>query len=73
MMERDDEQMRSLLKQAMPPMADEEPQRDLWPAMRARMTARPALPHWFDWALACSVLGFALAFPAAIPILLYCM
>ena len=73
MMERDDGQMRSLLKQAMPPMADEEPRRDLWPAVRVHMTARQSLPHWFDWVLACSVLGFALAFPAAIPILLYCM
>lgn len=73
MMERDDERMLDLLKQAMPPMVDDGPRHDLWPEMRARMTERPALPHWLDWALACSVLGFVLAFPAAIPILLYCM
>jgi hypothetical protein len=73
MTERDDERMRDLLKQAMPSMANEEPRRDQWPVLHARMTARPELPRWFDWALACSVLGFALAFPAAIPILLYCM
>ena len=73
MMERDDERMRELLRQAMPPVAEEGPRRDLWPAVRGRMTARPELPHWVDWALACSVLGFAFAFPAAIPILLYCL
>lgn len=73
MTERDDERMRDLLKQAMPPVVEQEPRRDLWPAMQTRMTASPTLPQWFDWVLACGVVGFVIAFPTAIPILLYCL
>lgn len=67
----EDEQMRALLKQALPPAGEAEPARDLWPAMQRRMEVRPTAPPWFDWALAGGVAVFACAFPAAIPVMLY--
>ncbi|MDR3738745.1 MAG: hypothetical protein P4L40_06955 [Terracidiphilus sp.] len=73
MTERDDEQMRELLKQAMRPVAEQEPRRDLWPAMQVRMAARQTMPQWMDWALAAAALLFVVAFPTAIPVLLYCL
>ncbi len=38
--------MKQLLKQALPPMNDAEPARDLWPAVRQRLEAWPAAPPW---------------------------
>lgn len=66
-----------LLRRAVPPVAeDAEGDRDLWPAMRARLhsaearTGIRAVP-WFDWALAAGVALFAVAVPTAVPVLLY--
>jgi hypothetical protein len=67
----DEERMKSLLKQAMPPIGNTGPGRDLWPAMRRRLDAQPAPVPWFDWALAGSLAVFAFAFPAAIPVFFY--
>jgi len=67
----EDEQMRALLKHALPPIGEAELMRDLWPAMQRRIVARPAPPPWFDWALACGVAVFGFVFPATIPVLLY--
>ncbi len=67
----DDEQMKLLLKQAIPPLEDTESARDLWPAMVRRLDAPPAPVPWFDWALAGSLAVFAFAFPAAIPVFFY--
>jgi hypothetical protein len=63
--------MKQLLKQALPPLGNNEPARDLWPAMLRRIDARPAAVPWFDWALAGGLAAFALAFPASIPVFLY--
>jgi len=69
----DEERMKLLLKQAIPPIGNTESARDLWPAMVRRLDAPPApVPvPWFDWALAGSLAVFACAFPAAIPVFFY--
>ncbi|HWE85192.1 MAG TPA: hypothetical protein VG267_09620 [Terracidiphilus sp.] len=72
------ESIEALLRSAIPPIeASPEPPHDLWPAMQARLNAQPPLAArlrsvpWFDWALAGGLAAFALAFPAAVPMLLY--
>jgi hypothetical protein len=63
-----------LMREALPPVGEgAEPGRDLWPAMRQRLNKPVALRTvpWFDWVLAGGVAVFMLAFPAAVPILLY--
>ncbi|MFZ0743417.1 MAG: hypothetical protein WAM85_03380 [Terracidiphilus sp.] len=67
----DEERIRQLLKQALPPAGNAEPSRDLWPAMMRRLDARPSPPPWFDWALAGALLAFVAFVPASIPVLLY--
>lgn len=67
----DQERLLQLLKQAVPPVTQCEPRRDLWPAMQRRLQARPSAPPWFDWALAGGLAVCACAFPAWIPVFLY--
>lgn len=67
----DEERMKELLKHAVPPMSDAEPERDLWPAMLSRMDKKPAAPPWFDWALASGLAIFVAVFPASIPVFFY--
>lgn len=70
----DDDRMKQMLKQALPPVADVEPARDLWPAFLRRLDDKPAqsLPWlWFDWALAGGLVAFVALVPASIPVLLY--
>jgi hypothetical protein len=78
----DEEHMKKLLQQALPPVkGDSEQRRDLWPAVLRRLDARPAAPAltgwagfnsaWFDGALAVGLFGLAAFFPASIPLLLY--
>jgi len=75
----DEESLKQLLKQALPPVGtDAEPARDLWPAVLHRLDAEPAQPlqgalrrNWFDWALLAGLIVFAAAFPATIPVFLY--
>ena len=70
----DEDRMKKLLQQALPPMArDAEPDRDLWPIVLQRLDAKPAAPPWFDWALLAGLVGAAAFFPASIPLLLYCL
>lgn len=66
------EKLHLLLKKALPPVADAELQRDLWPLMLRRLEApRPLRVPWFDWALAVAPpVGLAF-FPEMIPVLLY--
>ena len=83
---RDEESLRDLRKallSAVPPMAEAELRRDLWPAMAQRMKHPPArIPWlsrvswtaqipWFDWALLGVAAVALLFFPALIPALLY--
>jgi hypothetical protein len=75
----DENRIRQLLKQALPPIGtDAEPARDLWPSVLNRLDTEPAsmalstLRHnWFDWALLAGLIVFAVAFPATIPVFLY--
>ncbi|MGA2349083.1 MAG: hypothetical protein ABSF70_01510 [Terracidiphilus sp.] len=82
MNERDEERMKKLLQQALPPVkVDAEPDGDLWPAMLRRLDEKPAAPPrirwawmnelWFDGALLAGLIGLAAFFPASIPLLLY--
>jgi hypothetical protein len=68
----DEDRMKKLLQQALPPVDGEpEPRRDLWPAVLRGLDARPAATPWFDWALLAGLAGLAVFFPTAIPVLLY--
>lgn len=73
----DEESIKQLIKQALPPVeTDAEPARDLWPAVLRRLYAEPVVPravrhNWFDWALLAALVVFAATFPATIPVFLY--
>ena len=71
-----------LLQAALPPVeGEQEPSRDLWPAVELRVNAKAASsvqPQedspgwvWFDCALLAGLVGLAAFFPASIPVLLY--
>jgi hypothetical protein len=73
----DEERMKKLLRQALPPVeGDAGPGRDLWPEVLRRLDARVAAPAspawaWFDGALLAGLVGLAAIFPTAIPVFLY--
>jgi len=74
--DQDAERMKQLLRSALPPLGDQqEPDRDLWPAMLRRFdeqnTPRASRVPWFDWALAGGLVAFAAIAPRAIPVILY--
>jgi hypothetical protein len=64
------ERMKKLLKAALPPVAETEPGRDLWPVLLRQLEKKTPVA-WFDWALAAALLALVAFFPAAIPVLLY--
>jgi hypothetical protein len=71
----DEDRIKQLLKQTLPPVeSNAEPERDLWPAVLRRLDGdvaqRKAVP-WFDWALLGGLAVFAVSFPATIPVFLY--
>jgi hypothetical protein len=72
--EKNSNEMKELLKQAVAPVQDTELRRDLWPQMLRKLDEQPLPIHsiaWFDWALA-SLAGAALLFfPGVIPALFY--
>jgi hypothetical protein len=68
----ENDRLKKLLQQALPPIKDElDPDHDLWPAMLRRMDEKPATTPWFDWALLAGLIGLAAFFPTAIPVFLY--
>jgi hypothetical protein len=76
----DEDRIKQLLQQALPPVDSEaEPARDLWPAVLRRLDAEPAAAQrrlatstpWFDWALLAGLIVFAASFPGMIPVFLY--
>lgn len=71
MKELENEDLKKLLKKALPAAGEAELQRDLWPAMLRRLDARPIHVPWWDWALLGGVTGLILFFPGMIPVLLY--
>ena len=73
----DEDSMKKLLRQALPPVnSDAGPGRDLWPDVLRRLDAGVAAPVspgwiWFDGALLAGLVALVAIFPAAIPVLLY--
>lgn len=80
----DKERIKKHLQQALPPMNDGGPKRDLWPAMMQRLELkRGTIPEapipsvwtwgtaWFDGALLAGLVALVAIFPSAIPVLLY--
>lgn len=65
-----DDEIQRLLEDALPP-ADAGPDRDLWPAMRARLDQQKLRVSPFDWALIAAVLAWIIAFPKELLVLLY--
>jgi hypothetical protein len=64
------EDIRNLLKQAVPPVRAEL-RRDLWPAMRRRLDEGETRLPWYDWALAGAVLGAVAFSPQLILVIVY--
>jgi hypothetical protein len=71
MNEREMDEMRNLLKEALPPTRDVQPSRDLWPAMLERLAAPPRGMPWWDWLLMAGASATMLFVPGVIPALLY--
>jgi hypothetical protein len=77
MNEDDQDRMKKLLQQALPPVeSDSEPRGNLWPAMLRRLDARSGAPEpagwaWFDGALATGLVALIAFSPASIPVILY--
>ena len=73
----DEDDLKRLLRQALPPVeGDAGPEHDLWPAMLRRLDAEPAAPAFsgwaiFDGALLAGLVGLGVLFPASIPVFLY--
>jgi hypothetical protein len=75
----DEERMKNLLRQSLPPVeADAGPERDLWPEMLRRLDVETASSGWagfsipwFDGALLAGLVGLVAIFPSAIPVFLY--
>ena len=70
--EENNQELKDLLKQAIPPAQDKELRRDLWPQILRKLEEHPALHvPWFDWALAAILCAVLVFFPGSIPALLY--
>ena len=63
--------MKKLLKEALPAAHDSEIRRDLWPAMLRRLDQRTVRVPWWDWALLAGLAAVLFFFPGIIPALLY--
>ncbi len=57
----DDDRLRDLLRTALPPVADRQPSRDLWPKVVGRLR-EPAGRVWFDVGVAAATVAAALFF-----------
>jgi len=65
-----DEELAVLVRRAAPPIADESPSRDLWPAVIAR-TQEPVGWTWIDWGMAAALLGALALRPQWLWLLVY--
>jgi hypothetical protein len=71
----DEERIQQLLREALPPVQDTGPSRDLWPEVLRKFEPQPravlrSVPL-IDWALAGVLIAFAAIAPMTIPVLLY--
>jgi hypothetical protein len=79
MTKKQDDEIKALLKSAITSMNDTELPRDLWPQMLRKLDEERASEDpapinnvpWFDWALVAVLSALLIAFPGAIPALLY--
>jgi type VI protein secretion system component VasF len=71
MKESEIENMKKLLKDALPAARDSELRRDLWLAMLRRLDQRGLRVPWWDWALLAGLAAVLFFFPGIIPALLY--
>jgi hypothetical protein len=71
MNERELDEMKKLLREAMPPVSDAELRRDLWPEMLRKLPRRDVRVPWWDWVLLAAASLLMLFFPGVIPALLY--
>jgi hypothetical protein len=65
------DEIKKLLKDALPPTYGVELQRDLWPAMLRRLDERTFRVPWWDWTLLAAAAALLFFFPGIIPALLY--
>jgi hypothetical protein len=67
------DELKARLQEALPPMRQQELERDLWPDLLRRIDRQPVRLTWFDWLLAAAALAGFTAFPSVIPwVLLQC-
>jgi len=66
-----DDRLLNLVREAAPPLGRDPLERDLWPAMTARMKVRRTPASALDWVLAAALVALLLLFPRMIPGLLY--
>jgi hypothetical protein len=72
-----EQSLRELLTRNLPPVANTELSRDLWPPMLEKLGRQSAAAPWharvpwFDWALAALAGAALLIFPGIIPALFY--
>jgi hypothetical protein len=67
-----EDQIKTLLRSALPPVGHAALERDLWPGMLARMHSAAVIRFgWFDWAVAGLVTASLLLFPDLVPHFLY--
>jgi len=79
MTKEENDEIKALLKSAITPVNDTELPRDLWPQMLRKLDEHLVTSNlvtldripWFDWALAAILSALLIAFPGAIPALLY--
>jgi hypothetical protein len=69
--DRDEKEIRDLLKSAIPPVTDAELRRDLWPATLHRLEEPTIRVPWWDWALLAATAAAFFFYPGMIPALLY--
>jgi hypothetical protein len=71
MNEQNDEKLRELLKEAVPPAVELQLTSDLWPQMLRRLEQRELRVSWMDWVLMGALVILLWFFPDAAATLLY--
>lgn len=67
----DDQELRKLIRQAVPRAGEPTPPADLWARLEQRLEARQTSLGKLDWLLAGLALGLILGFPEAVLLVLY--